>query len=200
MKVLVIDDFLKDPSAERRRALKARYSNVEHNGISYRGIAKTVDLENQKRIDGLIGFGDSKDVTCFYRRYLESEESETYIHSDVQIGHFTAILYLSDPKDCRGGIAFWRHRKYGWELQPTVQELARHQLKDTPELWAQVYEEGFDESKWEMFDYVPIEFNRLVVFYSPRFHSRYPKKSFGTELKDSRLIKTWFLKYDRVGT
>lgn len=198
MKVLVIDDFLADPMAERNRALAAEFKRETHNGLTYRGIAKTQDPENTERLEKILGYGKAKEVIAMWRRYLASEESETYIHSDVQIGTFTAILYLSLPEQCKGGIAFWRHRTYGWHQQPAVELLTHQGLRDTPELWDSVWKDGMDEFKWEMTDYVPIHFNRMVIFYSPRFHSRYPKKSFGTDISNSRLIKTFFLKYDEL--
>jgi hypothetical protein len=196
MKVFVVDDFLKDPHKERSRALAADFRTVRHNGVEYRGIAETSDAEVEARLDELIGFGPAKERVCFWRSYLADEESETYIHSDVQIGHLTAILYLSLPEHAKGGLAFWRHKLYGWSAHPDAPTLERQGLRDTPELWDSVWKDGFDEFKWEMEDYVPIYFNRLVLFASPRFHSRYPKRAFGTSVADGRLIKTWFLKYD----
>lgn len=199
MKLLVIDNFLSDPMKERERALQADYRPVDHNGIDYRGISVTSDPENQKRLDELVTGKENmraQEVTCFYRRYLESEESETWIHSDVQIGHFTAVLFLSLPEHCKGGIAFWRHKLYGWNAHPDPAALGAQGLRDSKELWKSVHADGFDQFKWELEDYVPMFFNRLVLFYSPRFHSRFPKRAFGTDIQNARLIKTWFLKYE----
>lgn len=198
MRVLVIDDFLSDPQAERERALRAKYRTVSHNGVTYRGIAETEDPPMRERLEEIAGAGKAKECVSFWRRYLENEEQETFIHSDVLIGHFTAVLYLSDPAHCRGGLAFWRHRKYGWEWHPHPETLKEQGLKNTEKLWKRIHREGFDESLWEMVDYVPLEFNRLVVFRSPLYHSRYPKRAFGRGIRDARLIKTFFLKYGEI--
>lgn len=197
---IAIDNFLADPMKERERALAARYQEVSHNGVRYRGIARTEDLEVQARLDEIIAGPGARasESTCFWRRYLAGEASETFIHSDVQIGHFTAILYLSLPEHCKGGLAFWRHRTYGWHAHPDPKSLAVQGLRDNEALWKSVHEDGFDEFKWELWEYAPIYFNRLVIFSSPSFHSRYPRQAFGTELGNSRLIKTWFLKYDKA--
>lgn len=192
LKTFVIDDFLKDPYGERERALAASYDTITHRDITYRGISLTKDPESEARIAQFLGFKDGQ-WEVFWRRYLENEENETYIHNDVLIGQYTGILFLSKPEDCKGGLAFWKHKLYGWAAHPPMQEVAARGLKDTQELWDSVFQDGFDESKWEMIDYVPMYFNRLVLFWSPRFHSRYPKKAFGTEIGNARLIKTFFV-------
>jgi hypothetical protein len=194
MKVCVIDNFLADPMAEREKALAASYVPVNHNGIDYRGIALTEDVENRERIAKTLGIEANGDWTTFWRRNLEGEASETYIHSDAMIGDYSAILYLSLPEHCRGGTAFWRHKLYGWYMQPTLEEVEALGLDDTPALWDSVYQDGFIEKKWEMVDYVPMAFNRLIIFHSKRFHSRYPKESFGGAVSDGRLIKVFFKK------
>ena len=191
MKLYVIDDFLEDPYAEREKALAAQYSTREHNGLKYRGISLTEDPESVNRIAAITGL-NFKHSTVFYRRYLESEENETYIHNDVLIGTITGLLYLNVPEQCQGGTAFWRHREFGWEHQPTQEQLDQTGYCDTPELWKHVLNEGFDESKWEKTDYCEMKFNRLLLFWSPRYYSRYPMRAFGKETSDARLIKCFF--------
>ena len=196
MRVHVIENFLENPAEERARALEATYQTVEHNGLNYRGIAETEDDASCRKIKRVL-FGDENAAGSFrviWRRYLENEENETYIHNDCLIANFTAILFLNPPGQAKGGIAFWKYRPFQWHQQPTPSEIAERGLQDTPELWERVYQDGFDEAKWEMTDYVPMAFNRLVLFHSPRFHSRYPKQAFGTELGNSRLIKVFFFK------
>lgn len=179
---------------EREKALSAEYKPIEHNGLKYRGIALTDDPDAQGRIAQTLGISPTAQWTTFWRRNLAGEQSETFIHSDILIGQFSAILYLSLPEHCKGGTAFWRHKLYGWQVHPTGQEIAEKGLDDTKELWDSVYQDGFIEKKWEMVDYVPMAFNRLVIFHSPRFHSRYPKESFGADLNDGRLVKVFFYK------
>jgi hypothetical protein len=65
-------------------------------------------------------------------------------------------------------------------------------LRDTPELWENVHKDGFDSFKWEMVDYVPMYFNRLILFLSVRYHSRFPKEPTGNDPATCRMIKTFF--------
>ncbi len=198
-RVVVIDDFLKDPSAEREKALKANYKkSTVHRGQNYPGIAIEDDAESEDKIRSLMKV-EGGAFTTFYRTYPPTEPQGTFIHNDVLIGQFSGILFLNDPKDCKGGVAFWKHKLYGWELVPRVEELAPMGLRDTPELWRSVLGDGLDEFKWQMVDYVPMEFNRLILFLSPRFHSRYPFALPGHRPENWRLIKTFFYWPDKAG-
>lgn len=191
------DGFFDDPVAERTRAIASEFKTVEHNGITYRGIALTEDKEHGERIEELLGKKLEGPRTVYWRRNLADETNETYIHSDSQIGAFTAVACLTPRELCRGGTAFWRHKKHGWISQPSKDEMKAAGLPDTPEFWKEIYQDGFDESKWELLDVAELKWNRLVVFPSTLFHSRYPKESFGSSPGDGRLIKVFFLNPDQ---
>jgi hypothetical protein len=194
MIVEVIENYLPDPDKERAAAIAAIYKPEEHNGLNYRGISKVEDPENYERIKKILGLGEQENEswTCFWRLYLANEESETFIHSDCQIGTCTSMVFLNTPEQCKGGVAFWRHKLYGWDKQPSTQQVEALGLQDTKEFWESVWQDGFDERKWEMIDYVPMDYNRMVMFDSNRFHSRYPKKAFGKDINDGRLVKVFF--------
>lgn len=192
---LSIDGFLEDPRSERQLALDSEYKSITHNELLYRGISLKNDKDHLEKIEKLFSCKLDKDASeVMYRRYLKHETNETYIHSDVLIGHYTGILFLSDPKDCSGGTAFWRHKKYGWERHPSVDRVQQQGLLNNKELWDSIYQDGFDESKWNLLGAAEMRFNRLVLFESDRYHSRYPMEAFGTKLDDSRLIKVFFCK------
>lgn len=190
-----IDGFLEDPIKERETALKSEYKTIKHNELSYRGISIVQDEKSLDKIGEILGVKIAKDQSeAMYRRYFSSEVNETYIHSDVLIAHYTGILFLSDPKNCSGGTAFWKHKKLGIDKHPSPEELVALGIPDTKETWDSVYQDGFDESKWTMTGAAQMKFNRLVLFEGPKYHSRYPMKTFGTTLDDSRLIKVFFCK------
>lgn len=190
--ILVRNNFLADPKAERERALAAVYETIQHNGLTYRGMSEQAEGPECAEIRAILGFHRGKIVTG-YRRYLADEENETYIHSDANIAKWTAVLYLNEPDQCQGGTAFWRYRPYNWVGLPTAEGLAAQGLEDEPSLWDRVLADGHDERKWEMHNYVPLGWNRLILFDSRLFHSRYPKRSFGTSVADARLIKLFFI-------
>jgi hypothetical protein len=198
MRPIVIDNFLPDPHCDRERALQASFETVVHHGITYRGIAMTDDSLARDKIRAALRIPEDGSWTVFWRRYLASEENETYIHADALMGQVTGVLFLNEPAQCYGGVAFWRHRLYGWSHVPPAEELPKRGLEDTPEFWNSVIADGQDHRKWEMTDYVPMAFNRLVIFWSPMFHSRYPRRSFGHLTHDARLVKCFFFNPEGV--
>lgn len=189
--IQVIENFLADPVAERAKALAASYSDVDHNGLDYKNIHLHHDEAAENKIRLAVGCAGGAFET-FYRFYKGGETHSTWIHCDVEIGHHSAVLFLNEPANCRGGLAFWRHKTYGWHRQPTAAELVAMGIRDTKEFWQGIHQDGLDPFKWEMVEYVPMEFNRLVIFDSSLFHSRYPKETSGEGVENGRLIKTFF--------
>lgn len=188
---MIIDDFLGDPWGERNHALSCEYATLEHNGLNYRGIGMLGFAAELPKLEKICG-ESFKQPQIMFRRYLEDEQNETYIHSDILIGKFTGILFLNTPDQCRGGMAFWRHKRYGFD-SPYF-ELPDDWIS-ADNFWKKIYEDGFDESKWEMTELIPMKFNRLVLFPSARFHSRYPQAvPFGSTTESARIIKVYFLK------
>ena len=194
MHTWIFDDFLKDPVAEREKALAQEYKPLIRNGITYPGICLTEDKTNLKKIERRTRCRFSDESIVMYRRYLKDDINETFIHSDVLIADFTAILFLNLPNQCQGGTALWQHLKYGFENHPEPSEVKARGLEPGQELWDEFYEDGFDEKKWKMTRFCPMKFNRLFIFWSSRYHSRFPKIPFGIDTQDARLIKVFFCK------
>lgn len=187
----VVENFLADAKAEREKALAATYVDMDHNGLDYKNISLHHDEAAENKLRLLLNCPGGAFET-FYRYYKGNESHSTWIHTDIEIGHHSAILFLNEPKNCKGGLAFWRHKTYGWHRQPTAPELDALGIKDTPEFWATLHQDGLDPFKWELVEYTPMAFNRLVLFDSHLFHSRYPKETTGEGPETGRLIKTFF--------
>jgi len=196
VKPIVIDNFFEDPLKERNNALKALYNPLEHDGYPYHGFSFTNDPGTTSRIlEALRITSTPTKVTCSYRRYLPEDSQATYIHNDSNIGTFSAICFLTEDKDSTGsGLAFWKHKVTGWTGQPTLEEFLPTGLKDEPKTWHNMVSEGKDESKWDMIDFVPMKFNRMVIFPSHKYHSRFPQDTIGNTIDTSRLIKVFFIK------
>lgn len=181
--VLVLDDFLLFPRVEREKALHAEYKPFESQGMLYPGIAPVEDDEDGELIRKLIPGGWTGEVTCFYRRFLESDPQGTFIHNDAALAKFTALIYLNEKEQYQGGSAFWKHKATQIESQPESGDES---------LFAELRKDGLDEKKWERLSFVKMQFNRLVLFDSKLFHSRYPKQNFGDKTSNARLLKVFF--------
>ena len=118
----------------------------------------------------------------FFRLGTKEDSSTTYIHPDSGMAKFAAVWYLTEaPGDIVAGTAFWKNKGTGKDAlseQDRMNEL----------LLAQLDAEGADESKWKMTGLVGQKFNRLVVYPSHLFHSRYPQDAWGKDASDGRII------------
>jgi hypothetical protein len=180
MNILTVDNFLDDPDSERSRALSSKYEKIEHMGTTYNGVEEVESPEQYEKIKTILGAKEGR-FHSYYRRYMDGDGHKEFIHSDLGVGEAIGILFLTAPDDCNGGLAFWKHKKYGIEVEP----------QDDKRLAAIMKEDGEDESLWEMTDYVPMLFNRLVIFYAPRYHSRYPKSVNKDSIEKTRIIKAF---------
>lgn len=196
IRVYVQESFFADPDKERSHALSSNFSKVKHNSLDYPGIAEVADPGAVEQLQKIIGAEiDSSKIV--YRRYLKNDHQSTWIHADSNLSDWTAVCFLTRKKDCNGGIGFWKHREYGWDFHPTTDEIKAAGKEDTKEFWDSLLKDGLEEKKWRMVEYVPMEFNRLVLFPSSAFHARIPKLQSTRELENARLIKTYFLKCKR---
>jgi hypothetical protein len=192
--LFVIDDFLRNAEAVRAEALSLNYS-VE-------GRFPGLNSAEKIRIDGLDqvisqivrepvrapwnkGFSHA---SC--RLSLASDDRPGRIHIDQS--HWSGILYLSRPEDCRGGTEFYRHLPIGTDRLPMDQpslEAAGYSSYD--EVRRDILEiDAFNRSKWELTMTVPMRFNRLVLLQPHYWHTSGP--GFGDGIENGRLVYVMF--------
>jgi len=189
--VIVIDDFL--PYAEELREYAL--------GLNYRlkGPYPGLDSDKKTAIDGL----DDLVSKLVYER-VEAPWTINYAHGNFRIAlasdddgparihidesHWSGILYLSRPEDCRGGTEFYRHLPTGTDHAPFTKDgLEALGYSSYGALNAGMLKgEGQDRSKWEMTMTVPMRFNRLVLQQPQYWHTAGP--SFGDSIENGRLV------------
>ncbi len=120
--------------------------------------------------------------TMFFRSTNKGMEN-AYIHSDIQTGNYTAVVYLSEHEE-PSGTAFYRHRPTGLTEMPTFQEMEEQGIFS--ELAKDMVSR--DPDKWELLDFVEGKYNRALIFDAPLFHSRFPVEGIGRTAENGRLI------------
>jgi len=192
--VFVIDDFLRNPEEVRAQALSMEYAVQGR----YPGLNSVQKL----RIDGLDQVISSlvrepvrapwtKDFShgsC--RVALASDKQEARIHIDES--HWSGILYLSRPEDCRGGTEFFRHKRTNTDRVPMDEDsLKAIGYSSYKELQHDILDkDALDRSNWEHTMTVPMRFNRLVLLQPHYWHTAGP--GFGDSLENGRLIYLMF--------
>ena len=180
----VFDDFLDDPETYRRAALALEYRTYEFEPATFHGIAIPTfgDVPNRDVVPGKIAarFPDAVPSLTFFRKSPEGQAEPHFIHTDIDMGDWSAILYLNPDPPTADGTCFWEHRATGSRESAIPHERS---------------EEGRTADAWRVWRRVSARFNRLVMFPATYFHSRAIFDNWG-EGAEARLTQVTFGKGD----
>lgn len=198
---IVVDDFLDDPYVLRNAALRLQYPGV-NSTYPGRNSTQRIDLDGlNKEVSRLVGeplvpmTEGQAHGKC--RIALASDVGTARVHTDGS--HWSGILYLSRPEDCRGGTEFFRHIPTNTERAPyNDQESADKFGAPSAKQWvANVLRDTNDASKWEMTMQVPMRFNRLLLLRPWLWHTA--GESFGDRPENGRLVYLMFFGSGKAG-
>lgn len=173
--IAVHDDVLPDPMAYRRAALAQPFQDVDLGHAVFHGIAPCVDPTVAQWVEA--HFPTLEVTLSFFRQSPAGQVEPNDIHTDVDMGDATVILYLNPDPPVEDGTTFWVHRATGAEETPNP-------FGGPP---------GKDRQAWVPYRTVPAVFNRAIVFPAPLFHSRALAENYGTG-DGARLIQVLFAK------
>lgn len=166
----VYDDVFSDPLAYRAACLEQTFGSVSFGATTFHGIAQPCSA----LFDEWLEAHGRTPTLSFLRLSPVCQREPHYVHSDADMGTWTAIVYLNPDPPAEDGTRFWQHRASGERHGITVGA-----------------DDGHDLSKWECWRNVSAAFNRCVVFDSTLFHSRSLLWNYGTGV-DARLIHVAF--------
>ena len=170
-----LDNALDDPAQLRAAALELNYRSYDFGHCVFHGIA--VGEPTRGLIDLFREiFPRLSSTVSFFRKSPVGQVEPHFIHSDVDMGEWSAILYLNENPPAEDGTCFWTHRSTG-----AIGSSVPHERS----------EEGKDAGNWDLRMRVNSRFNRLLVFPSWYFHSRSIGENWG-QGRDARLIQVVF--------
>lgn len=174
-KILIVDNFLDDPLLYRQNVLKSEFRSYDFGTCVFHGIAVNFDYsEFIEKLREIVP--NVTPVMTFARLSPLNQQEPNFIHTDLDMGGVTALLYLNpDPPD-GDGTCFWTHKPTG-----DIQSDVPHDRSI----------EGRDVKNWTMREMVHAKFNRLVLFPSIYFHSRAIYQNWGSD-KEARLVQVMF--------
>ena len=197
--VFVIDDFLDDPDAVRRRALQLDYQ-VEGRFPGRNSTEKIIIPGLEQIVSQLVHASlcapwDESFSHCNVRLSLASDDRPGRIHIDQS--HWSGILYLTRNEDCQGGTEFFRHLPTGTDRVPMTPDQLRSTGYDSYEaLQKEILDrDALDRSKWERTMTVPMRYNRLILLQPQYWHTSGP--SFGDSIENGRLVYLLFFMLQR---
>jgi hypothetical protein len=194
--VRVVDDFYPDPQAVRAFALAAEFQSFG-DAANFPGSESVKAFYTPKhvaRFEQLVGTS----IVCDPRRWVfgkfrlavRADEGRTSVHMDKV--DWTAVVYLSRNVDSEGGLGFYRHRSTGLDRIPVRDQLASFGCRDLHDFDRRfVVPASTDATQWERIGFVPLRFNRLVLFRGTRvFHGI--TATFGERAENARLTQNFF--------
>lgn len=187
---LVVDDFCADIDSKRLQALGAQYRNLNSTGNYSEYCATTAEIDQISKYLGMpLIPADPKGTGRF--NFRTGTEALAF---DIHVDHcdWGGILYLNLPEQCEGGTCFWRHTSTGLEKWPdrdTVLDILP--FLDGKTVWEYfVDQEGKYRDRWTQAFFLPMKYNRLVLFRGSFFHSQ--AHAFGERVEDARLTQLFF--------
>lgn len=175
MSITVIENFLPNPEEYRTAALTLDFRTFDFGHVKFHGIAP-IPIESvipeaiSNKFDAL------KPHLTFFRKSPRGQVEPHFIHTDVDMGQWSAILYLNPEPHGGDGTDFWIHK-----ATMAIQSGIAHQRSV----------EGNVPDKWILREHVQAKFNRLLLFPSSYFHSRAIPQNYG-EGDGARLTQVTF--------
>jgi hypothetical protein len=165
--ITVVDDVLPDPDAYRAACWAAPVGDVVTGDGVFHGIGAppdpTIPAWLQARWPGLVP------TQTFLRQSPAGQVEPHLIHTDADLGDWTAIYYLTADPPPEDGTTFWRDRLTG----------ARRTLARTADERAADAATWDDWARWEVWHTVTARPNRLVLFPATYYHARAIPENYG---------------------
>ncbi|GGO92214.1 DUF6445 family protein [Stakelama pacifica] len=193
--LIILDDFLPDPTGFREAALALEYDPAFKKG-KYPGLPSrsplaigNLDAAISARLGVHVeGMPGTLHEHC--RLTLARETGKTGVHIDPCF--YSGILFLSLNRDCQGGTDFFRHKLTGLEGVPRTDDaLLQAGFRSADECVRRVVNADTNfPDRWERVMRVPMRFNRLILFSPWLFHNAAP--GFGDRPENARLVHLMF--------
>jgi hypothetical protein len=179
--LLVIDNFYSNPDAVRNAALSQAF-DVRGNFPGSRTKSFLTEDVKQAIQYHMISFAgvvtnwfESSGYTGSFQ--LTTANDRTWIHAD-HFNNWAGVCYLTPDAPHTGGTGLFRHKATGNFSKVDDQY------------------EGYDYTKWDLFDVIGNKYNRLVIYRGDLFHASLDY--FGSGPQDGRLFQTFFFNTERV--
>lgn len=196
VKILIVDNFYKDPVAVRSLALKAKYRDVTQlNYPGFQSLNAYTSKALEEKIAGALGRPLNIDLAAHtfgkFRIMLRETGSRLKVHLDGA-SDWTGVLYLNPTEQCLGGTAFYRHRRTGLEGRVSTARSRELGYDSWAELEQSIIEpDSLNHEAWEEMAFVGMKFNRLVLFKGNElFHCH--THSFGENWENGRMTQNFF--------
>jgi hypothetical protein len=197
--LIIIDNFYDNPHEIREQALSLSYK--EKPDATYPGKEAFVNdydwSSTRNRLSRYIDEDVSKQgpknppfIQGKFRLALAEDQIKRpdLVHEDVQ--KWSAVIYLSLPEHCQGGIGLYKHKESGYLASTDYwfQNTFQESLKKSPHILKEDVRNHFkNQNNWEKIGELPMLFNRAIILMAHCFHGS--TGVFGTKAENGRLTQ-----------
>lgn len=192
--MIIVDDFLDNARSLREAALRLTYP-PQAGMFPGRNSVERIDIDGlAQQCSRLVGEPlqamPPPQAHAKSRITLAADQGKAKVHVDG--AHWSGILYLSRPEDCRGGTEFFRHLPTNTDRAPyNDAEAATLGFPSAKGMVDEILDrDSLDDTKWEMTQRVPMRFNRLLLLRPWLWHTA--GENFGDTLENGRLVYLMF--------
>lgn len=190
--LLVGENFLPDPYATRAWALSREVRTEDYHGEKWPGIISDWGTYPTHLLSEFMGF-PVESCLSFFRLNTEQDTTPSRIHADdIVLGsEWASVVYLCTPEqeiNMNVGTALWKHMPTMQDGRPPIQ-FAREVTGNPVDFYDKIDQDGHNESLWQLTAMAGMKNNRIVIYPSQLFHSRYPRDVvFGNTKETGRLV------------
>ena len=193
--LIIADDFLDNPMALREAALQLEYPVDSGSAYPGRNSSQRIDVPGlTAQVSRMVGESLAplvpQEAHGRFRITQAGDIGQAGVHIDR--AHWSGILYLSLPEDCRGGTEFFQHKATRTDRAPY--QSGEAEALGYPSTRAAIDDildnDSLSPDKWEMTMRVPMRFNRLVLLRPWYWHTA--GEAFGDSMENSRLVHLLF--------
>ena len=182
---MIIDNFLDSFEELKAKSQSDCFADMVSptDGVTYplicTDIPENVKQEVFRKLGELIG-GEIENPSIFMRRCPKGAKSPNKVHSDISMGRYSCMVYISKPIGANSGTSLVKHKKTGIAYNPESEEFAKIVMNDRN-----------NDDAWEVLNMVKMKPNRAFVFKAEALHRSEPIGGFG-EGKEARVVLTCF--------
>jgi hypothetical protein len=180
LELMIIDNFYTDPDSVRAYALSQPF-DVKGN---YPGARTKPYLPDDVKECISYWMAFAGPVTHWFEDQgytgafqVATAQDRTWIHSD-HFNTWAGVCYLTPNAPHTGGTGLYRHKETG-EFRRVAGD-----------------HEGYDYTKWDLFDRIGNKYNRLILYRGDLFHASLDY--FGDNYNNGRLFQTFFFNTERI--
>lgn len=188
----ILDDLLpvERAYAIREEVLTQGFKDIEFMHGLYQGT--NIEYRPSDIREAISAFFDGREIKMHVSAFRSGHKETSLhvnIHADNTIGAWAYVYYLSLPQDCQGGTAFWKMRGTEWQEMPTQKYIEENGISLE---W--IVSKWKKPEDWDMVSLAGMKFNRLILYPTEAFHSRFPLEGWGDpdDLEHARLVQVGF--------